>query len=117
MDRPGGGHAARVVDRAVQPAELRHGRGGQPLNLPLHGDVGGDEERAAAAVAQPFRGPLTNVPRRPPITTAAPSETARPATARPMPVAPPVTITTFDARRPAMNRACHNRAAGPRSCP
>ena len=63
--RADGGHAPRVVDRPVQPAEFRHGRSDQPLNLLLHGDVGGDEERTAATVAQPFRGPLTNIPAPP----------------------------------------------------
>src|SRR5204863_6864037 len=61
VDGAGGGHAARVVDRPVEPAEFRHGRSDQPLNLLLHSDVGGDEERTAATVAQPFRGPLTNI--------------------------------------------------------
>ena len=57
VHRPGCGHPARVVERAVQPAELRHRRLDQPLDVGLHRDVGGDEQRAATVGAQ-LRGGL-----------------------------------------------------------
>jgi len=65
LDGPGGVHAACIVDRAVQPAELRYSRGDEPFDLALHGDVGGDEQSTAAGRAQLFGGPLASVPAAP----------------------------------------------------
>ena len=101
MHRPGGGHPACVVERAVQPAELRHCRLDQPLDIGLHRDVGGDEQRAAAPGAQLRGGLFAHI--------LAPSADHQRGTSRhgagrcgtPIPVPPPVTSTTFAARRPA----------------
>ncbi len=52
--------------------------------------------------------------RHPAITTAPPSETTRPATARPIPLAPSVTITTFDGERPSHEPSLPQLATAPR---
>src|SRR5262249_7823662 len=88
VNGPGGADAARVVDRAVQPAEFGHGRRGQPLGVPLHGDVGGDEQRPAAARTQLLGGPPP-APRPPPAPPRGPPGGAPPPPPPPPPPAPP----------------------------
>ncbi len=107
------------------PTELVHRRLDQPLDLVLHRDVGGHQPGPAAAGAQLGSGSLPRSRRRTAMTTAPSSATTRSATARPIPVEPPVTITTFADRRPAISRSSHSRPrprAGrlgplPESCP
>ena len=101
MHRPGGGHPACIVERAVQPAELRHRRLDQPLGIGLHRDVGGGEQRAAAAGAQLPGGLFAHI-----LAPSAdhPRGSGRHGAGRrgtPIPVPPLVTSTTFAARRPA----------------
>jgi hypothetical protein len=66
MDLPrgnsGGLAAGRIVDRAIEPAELRHGGPDQPLDIAFHRDVSGDEQRTAAIAAYLRGGLLTSVP-------------------------------------------------------
>src|SRR6266496_2294651 len=113
MNWPGGVHAAGVVDRAVQLAEFSHGRATSlstsrsTVTSVAMNSARPPPLRISAAACSP-----TSL-RRPPITTVAPSETTRPATARPIPLAPPVTITTLDARRPTMGPIFPQQPRGP----
>src|SRR6266496_3014583 len=102
-----------VVDRAVQLAEFSHGRATSlstsrsTVTSVAMNSARPPPLRISAAACSP-----TSL-RRPPITTVAPSETTRPATARPIPLAPPVTITTLDARRPTMGPIFPQQPRGP----
>jgi cyclopropane-fatty-acyl-phospholipid synthase len=77
----------RVVHEHVDPAEALRARAGHRLDLRLVGDVGGEGRSAPRPCGLEGRGGLGSA-----ISTAAPASCRRSATARPIPMAPPVTI-------------------------
>ena len=102
-DRPEGAADAGVVEHHVEAAEAPDRRGDELLDRGLVGDVGPDEaQRSGSATSSTSRCPLSSL--RSPTTTRAPASRKRSTVARPMPLAPPVTMATRPLSTSCMGR-------------